>query len=772
MRAALVFVLAASAASAASVLPSTNGAAFLAAHASPFAQDDEEPEQDGEAGVTRDLAALVELGDDCPAYVVRRLANDDDARVREALGARFGDTERSWSTRALALVAWARHVRLHHADDADVRNACLAAIETWLGEGAGAMQRAAALEAADELGEHGEAVLRRVVETAPDTLDRVRALELFADGRELPDYTWFKELYERGGRKAGEDEQREYAADGPLARLREIAFDELAEEMRAEEVESALEDRSLAIRVRANRIQEQRDDDTADERALAIFEDEDEPIELRLWAAAAISRRFDRERHYTYLFEYGVEPKCDPELRNHIATRIDRAMPRRVLDIVRKQLGKGKLVQKLFAIDALPLTVMGGLAERPGGGIAGGAGDDDEDDEERAFDDEKVLEALRDGLSDKDAVVRTASADALVERRDFEALDALQKAARKAKLDGDIALFLESRVALGDDDDDLATDAAKMAGTQSPVLRLAGLLALVALDPDAHEEQLRLALELGPANEALALVEVIEERRWARGVGLLVAALERPERHVREAARRALWRLTARDEGPRAADWSSWWTEARATFTVATEEAVEEFEESLGDPLRRESVAGELFGIALEHTSVAVALDLGPEALSAPVQRRVQQGTVAASGLELVRRELEDLAGASNSSLALRLYSTAEADDGPWLGFAPLAGDRTAALATWFDEFPAVRTSNIPALTAAALADRECEALVIVTSGAKGKLDLEELETQRRQFVVENRGRALVVHGVAVGTPSRELRWLCESSGGTYVFVP
>jgi hypothetical protein len=61
---------------------------------------------------------------------------------------------------------------------------------------------------------------------------------------------------------------------------------------------------------------------------------------------------------------------------------------------------------------------------------------------------------------------------------------------------------------------------------------------------------------------------------------------------------------------------------------------------------------------------------------------------------------------------------------------------------------------------------------VIVTSGTSGKLDLDALETQRRRFVLDNRARELVVHGVAVGTPSRELRWLCESSGGTYVFVP
>jgi hypothetical protein len=733
----------------------------------PLLQDAEAPSADEQ--VTRDLAALVELGDACPAYVVRRLANDDDKRVLEALGARFADEERSWSTRALALIGWARHVRLHHTDDADVRNACLAALESWLGEGAGALQRAAALEAADELGESGEVLLRRVAETSPDTLDRVRALELFADGREVPDYTWFKAIVERGGRKASEEEQREYAAGGALERLRVVAFDVLAEEMRAEEIVEALTDRSLAIRVRANRVQELRDDVESDERAFALFEDEDAAVELRLWAAEAIARRFDRERHYTYLFEHGVDPKCDPELRNHIATRIDRAMPRRVLDIVRKQLGKGKLVQKLFAIDALPLTVMGGLAERPDGGRED---EEDEDDEERAFDDEKVLEALRDGLSDKDAAVRTASAEALVLRRDFGALDALVRAARKAKLDSDVALYLQTRVALGADDEDLATDAARMASSESRELRRAGLRALVALDPDAHEETLRRAIDVGTASEALALIEETEERRWARGVGLLVAALERPERHVREAARAALWRLTARDEGPRAADWSAWWAEVRGTFTVAAERAADDFAKSLGDPLRREAVAGELFGIALEHTSIAVALDLGPEALAPVGQRRVQQGTTAASALELVRRELEDLARTSNGSVALRLYSTPEADDGPWLGFAPLAGDRAASLATWFDDFPAVRTSNLQALTAAALADDGCEALVIVTSGTSGKLDLDALETQRRRFVLDNRARELVVHGVAVGTPSRELRWLCESSGGTYVFVP
>jgi hypothetical protein len=721
----------------------------------------------GDAAATADLEWLARLGDRCPPHVLRRLANGDDARALAALAATF-DESRGWHLRALCLCAWARHVRLHHADDTDARDACLAAIETWLGEGAGPLQRGAALEAADELGEFGEPVLRRVAETSLDTLDRARALRLFARGRELPDYTWFKELVARGGRKAPEDERRDYGAGGALEPLREIAFAELAEEMRGEEIEEALEDRSVAIRVRANRIADQRGDDEADERALALFEDDDAPIALRLWAAESIAREFDRQRHYTYLFEYGVSSGCDPALRNHIALQVRRAMPQRVLDLVRKQLGKGKLLQKLFAIDALPLTVMSGLADRP----TRGPGGDDEEEVEQAFRDEKVLEALRNGATDGDVAVRVASIEALVEREDFDAVDALERAARKAKTEHDRAALVRARVALGGPEKDVLADARALAASAAGVERRAGLVALVALDPDANEDTLRAAFESGAPHEVLALVDAIVERGWGRGVGLLIGALDRPEPSVREAARAALWRTTARDEGPTAADWAAWWDGVRSSFAPVEEDVAEEFLEELGDPLRREGVLGEFLGIELRHRSVAVAFDLGPEALAPLVARREQRGAIAASGLELVRGELSDLARRVGPGVALRVYANAAGDDGPWAGHADLGDEAAVALAAWFETYAPVRTTALVALVDAALADPACEALVLVASGDTAKFDPEDFEEQRRAFALANRERDLVVHTVAVGRPSRALEWLAQTSGGTHVFVP
>lgn len=740
--------------------------------------DAEGGDADEDALVAADLASIAALGDRTPSHVFRRLANAEHVDVPAGLAAVFADEALAWRTRGLALTAWARHMRTaEDLEEEDERtesvDALRTAISSWLDDTSSPLRRAAAMEAADELGEEGEVLLRAVVDERADTIDALRAFALFADNRRLPDYAWFKSVYGRGGKKAPAEEKDTYAPDGALGPMRDIAFDELCEEMRGEELEDALEDRSAEIRARANEVQDDRDDEKSGKRADALIEDDDEPIVVRRWAASKIANHFDRERYFTYLFEdVGCDKKIDPELRRTISGEINRAMPQRVLDIVRKQLTKGRAPQMLFAIDSLPDRVLALRAGRRGG-PGGGAGQNDVENEETdAFGDEKVLEALRSNLTEKDRSVRLESLAAMVTRNDTGGLSLVQRAARKAKEDEDKAALLRARLALGDVESDLIEDALELAESDVIQARRAAVAVAGSLDPDGYEDLLRAALFDGPPTLARAVLDGATERRWGRGVTLMIEALGSEHLPTRDRALRSLWTLTGKDLGALPADWKEWWSGERGAFEVVDPTLALELRDGWGSELRREDVLAELLGVPLRRSHVGLALDIGVEALGAPVAQRHVGETSAASYVELLRNDLADLARQAGSIVQLRILPGSPEAEAPWQGLAACGADTAAAVDGYFESFTPVRTASLEEMLAAAEADLALESLIVVSSGDRSRLDLEDAEALRRAFALRNRERDLVVHGVALGAHDRALRWLAETSGGTYVFVP
>ncbi|MEZ5978329.1 MAG: hypothetical protein R3F34_08930 [Planctomycetota bacterium] len=745
------------------------GSAFVPGASAARPQEAEAP---APGRVEADVALLRELGDRCPSHVFRRLANVEETAEQEtAAGAfadAFADSDLSWRTRSLALVGFARL----SAENEERAAKCIELARSWLGEGSGSLRRAAALEALDELGSAGDEVLRSVFTESPDTWDRIRAYDLFNEGRELVDYSTAREYFEKGGKKSDAAEKKEWAPKGALGPLRDRAFDVLADEMRGEEVEDALEDRSPFVRERAHRVLDDRDDGDVPDLAEKLFEDDDADVGLRRWAAEAIAKQFDRERHYTYLFETAISTKFDPEVRNHTATRIRFRMPQRVLDIVRKKLGSGKPFQKLFAIDSLPMFVVRGLSG-PGRGPGGRRGEED-DDEPQAFDDEKVFAELQSNLGDKDQSVRIESLRALVVRNAPDALTDVVRAARKAKDDLDRAALLRARLHFGDEEKDLLADARGFAASESAsdALRRASLAVLTLVDPDGNEELLR----AGMADPAVAVpagvVEAVVERRWPRGVGVLIDSLDDPNIGTRDAALAALWRLTGLDLGPSTSNWADWWKSEIGGFKVAEREVYDDLVEGWGDRLRRENVVTEFFGVPVRHQNLAIAFDLGPEAIVEPATRRSFRGEALTSYLDLLRAEATDLARESGPLVRLVGLAGLEAKAASWDGVAALDGEHADAFERWLASLAPVRTTDVWQLLEAAERNVAVEELVIVTTGSPDKLDLEDAEARRRAFSVRNRERGLVVHGVALGRDSRPLQWLAESSGGTYVFVP
>jgi hypothetical protein len=756
----------------------TGGAHALFCQDPAPAEDVEAAAEDEDARVAADLALIATLGDRTPSHVFRRLANAGHVDVPAGLAAVFANETLAWRTRGLALTAWARHLRTaEDLEEKDERTESLdrlrEAISSWLDDTSSPLRRAAAMEAADELGREGEVLLRAVVDERPDTIDAVRAFELFADDRSLPDYAWFKTVYGRGGKKAPKDEISAYAPTGALGPMRDIAFRELCEEMRGEELEDALEDRSGVIRARANIVQDDRDDDKASERADAFIGDDDESIEVRRWAASKIADHFDRERYFTYLFEdIGCGKKIDPELRRAIASEINRAMPQRVLDIVRKQLTKGRPPQMLFAIDSLPMRVMIARTGRRNGPGGGPGQDDGEDTEADAFGDEKVLEALRANLTDKDRSVRLESLAAMVTRNDLGGLSLVQRAARKAKDDEDKAALLRARLALGDVEKDLITDALELAKSDEIQARRAAISVAGTLDPDGYEDLLRAALFEGPPTLRRAVLDGATERKWGRGVTLMIEALAAEHLPTRDRALRSLWSLTGKDLGALPADWEEWWSGERGAFEAVEPELARELRDGWGSALRREDVLCELLGAPLRRAHVGIALDLGIEALGAPAAQRHVGESPASSYVDLVRLDLVDLARQAGPIVQLRILPGSPEAESPWQGLAA-CGDRTAtAIEGYFENYTPVRTASLEELIAAGEADLALESLIVVSSGDRAKLDLEDAEAMRRAFALRNRERDLVVHGLALGEHDIALRWLAETSGGTYVFVP
>jgi|GEM_PF-6591233 len=739
------------------------------------AADEDEVDEEAEA-VTRDLALLGELGDRTPAHVLRRLANSDDERVPAELASVFANEALSWRTRSLTLIAWARNVRTTEAfdDDDEGRTAAaeplLEALRSWLDDTSSPLRRSAAIEAADELGEPGEALLVAVVEERGDTLDAVHALEVYAEGREYPDYTWFNDLYQRGGKKASKEERADYGPDGPLIRLREIAFRELAEDMRGEEVEDALESDSIAIRVHAERIQDARDDDDSDERAEEYFEDDDLHVDLRIWGASAIARFFDRERHFNAMFDHGCERGCDPELRIAISNEINRSMPQKVLDTVRKQVERGTPEVRLFAMDSLPQRVMVGRRRDDLGG--GRRDDEDGEREESAFGDEKVLDALRGSLIDKDLRVAWRASQALVERNDTGAVPDLHKALRRTKDELLKGVFLWARAQLGDDRDDLAADAQELLASSEVVARRAALKTLGRIDPDGYEDVLRDALFQGPPTFKRAVLDVVRELSWGRGVTLLIEALDLEHEPTRRMALAGLWQMTGRDDGPRAADWEEWWSTQKGAFEVVERSVYDELVSDWGARLRGESVLTELFGARITRSQVAIALDLDGEALGLPATRRLVGEEPATSYLALLRQALLDFARETGPLVRARVLVGADVIEAPWEGLEPLGAEAATKLDDWLSTYAPIRTATKEELLLAAEADLEVETLVVVTTGDGKRVDLEEAEEMRRLFELRNSERDLVVHVIALGRHSRPYEWLAETSGGSYVFVP
>ncbi len=373
---------------------------------------------------------------------------------------------------------------------------------------------------------------------------------------------------------------------------------------------------------------------------------------------------------------------------------------------------------------------------------------------------------LLSALSDRDAGVREAAADALGSTGGEPAVRGLHEllADREAPVRA-AAIDALGRLTGADA---VGAAAAVLRGDRAVAPRVAAALVLAAHPRPESVEHLVAALRAPEWSVRVACARGLgalgAHRDAAReAVAALVPALDaEPRLRVADELAEALFLLTGIDFGPESARWNAWFTEAGRTF-----------EPPAKPPRRSRPEAGgthaDLLDLPTASDHVTFVLD-GSHSMSDPVRFGVET-TKHDALLAAFERALERLPRAARANVIVF-----GSEPFPYRDelFDATPAARRAAVKFLAKRAPDGRTNIYDSLTLA-LADPDVDTLVLVTDGAPsagartGRGDI--LEGLRAL----NRHRLVRVHTVEIGAANTGARWrgflrdIAELTGGTYL---
>lgn len=268
---------------------------------------------------------------------------------------------------------------------------------------------------------------------------------------------------------------------------------------------------------------------------------------------------------------------------------------------------------------------------------------------------------------------------------------------------------------------------------------LAGKEAVTTLAP-LFEKGTPWQLSVGAAR-GLALT------RSPEAVDALIAGLQGVRGRLAHEIAAALESLTGQAFGPNPDIWSDWWRQHGGGFEVAAQAPRWEEPRAFRDRYA-------FYGIEIRSEAVVFVLDIS--------------GSMSGDRIATLKQELAAAIRAMPETARFNLIPFHDKAY-PWSKkLVHVKGRGRKAGLDFVEKLKVGGSTNLWDGLEAAIADPQVDTVVILSDGEPSAGEVQEMGEIRRRFVEQNRERMILLHAVAIGMSSPELKAMALLSEGTY----
>ncbi len=687
------------------------------------------------AGLTALLLASL---DDVDPELVRRLAN---LRTSEALQGllRFYDSVASLYMRRIAVRSFALFDGVPEAEGN--------ALQKLTDIGTLAFEPELREVAIDELAgcNGGRPFLAAIAASSADETVRERALRHHVAGARPEDIDWYLRIYHSGETKKREKGKGEVALYSP--RLKEVAFEGLAQARTSEELVEATESKLVLVRRRAlEELAARRDPETA-ACAERLYENRQERPDTRLLAAEILlSER--GAKFADRLFKEATRGEVPLELAFGIADLLIGIDDPGQRSQVVKGLTQGGPLEKRFHLR---------MAAR--------------------IPDPKVDKALLELSKDRDRVVTADALRAMGVRGNPTFVPRLQQALKESN---DILLLgaaIESLNKIRGSEPEWRAELAGLTASPLEVVRNSAIEALGKSKDTAHLTPLVQALAHPSWTTRLAAARGLEELHVAAGVGALCERIGKEEGRMVTELAEILWKLTAQPFRSDTKQWQRWWEKEGANFVFPTPEEflkrqrerdVRE-EKQVSQSFRGVKVDSRFFGLRITSHHVAFVVDIS---LSMDWRLGGEKATEGPLRMDVAKKELLACLDALEVGTYFNILPFAGSVT-PWEEAAVLCSEETfAAAKEYIDGLGTFSGTNIHAGLEQAFADPTIDTIFFLSDGEPTVGAVIDPVAIREEVQAWNKERGVVIHTISIGDRFPLLDWLAKDNNGNYRTYP
>jgi len=622
--------------------------------------------------------------------------------------------------------------------------------------------RTAALESLGLCAQNGPSFLALIVESTADDSLRERAMELHVRLSGDSNDDWYRRIYERslgsvqeelrggeskkrkGRRRKGDEEEVEEKKPiiWPTPRLRATAMGAIVESLSVEDLTAALErDPSGGVRRAALEELARRREKSALRYAETIFGRADFPPRDRAVAADILLDEQGADAAEE-LIDVALKTTTPQSLRAHLAGRLALVKDEGIQKKLAKLVGKGKAPQKVFALEATANN-----------------------------NDPKLVKKIRKGLRDKQEAVVIATVDTLIERRDRESIEDLEKLFEKTKLSGVRAAALRGLSALYDGENEWVERLVSLTDSEELDQRNAALAEISRLGRRNMVELYMKKLTDPNWSTRLIALHALEAYRDTMVLTPIIERMSEEQGRMAVEFGDTLFRLTGQTFGARASTWEKWWgAQSAESFRLVPKAELEAIVAASEERKLRQISNAAFFGVRIESHRVLFILDV-----SGSMNEPMRAEYVGELGRPRIDVAKEELARAVQSLEPGALFNIAPFSGGvdSWLENGVAGADdysREDAL-VYIDRLGAAGGTNLFGSLEFAFDDPDVDTIFLLSDGEPSVGDIIDPQLIREAIAERNATRNVVINTIAFGADLQVLEWLAEDSGGTHVSI-
>ena len=605
-------------------------------------------------------------------------------------------------------------------------------------------------------GSIGREYLGILIESPAAAQVRVLAMKEHVKGASKKDHDFYRRLWAASTSPSSDDDKKKKGKKGeeepdapklgpPLVGIAELAFQALVTEFSEEELVPRSRSRSATIRTAAQKELYRRGGDAAVELALSQFKSKNEQISNRVLAADFLIESTDEaEDVLEELVESGGHRDASTRMRRAFAGLFAKRAPDDAKTALAKKAGKGKVGEKLFALEALI-----------------------------GFEDErgKLGSSILKMLKDKDRDVRELAAKQAAERRLEGAIEALEPRLEKADDPVEATVYIRALTRLYGQDQAWLERLAAFTVDERSAMRNAAIQMVVERGGDDVLKTLERALTHSDWSTRLLAVKSIEERRDGEAVGWLVAAMDKETGRMSVELSEALTRLTGQNFRRNASAWARWWADNQDGFEVIGQDVLDQMEEEAeARRLEETTKANEFFGLRLESQRIVFVVDA-----SGSMQQTMAGRYAGENGPQRISAARAELIKALEGLEPEALFGVIAFNDKarPFQKSLQRASKESLESARkQTQKLVASGGTNMYEGLETAFELADCDTIVLLGDGAASIGTTTDPIVIRERVASWNKDRGVKIHTVAIGVNLDILRWLAEDSGGQHVFLP